>query len=339
MTTFKVVSEYVICLILLAAMFVLLRNRRAFDGDVLRLLVWSIAVTILAELSFTFYVGVYDFSNLAGHFFKVVSFYLIYKAIIETGLVKPYAFLFRNLKQTNEQLEREVARRNAAEESLKAINHELEDFTYVVSHDLKAPLRGIDGYSRLLERYKDRLDSEGQRFLGSIRSAAGQMNGLIDGLLAYSRMERYNIGARDINPCDLVREIVAERVPDNEGKKIDVTVDIPFKTIPFDPEGLRQALRQLLDNAVKFTRNVPAPHIEINGQETEKTYILSMRDNGIGFDMKYHDRLFEMLWRLNPVEDYPGSRHRSGHRSQNYGTDRRQGLGIQQAGRRGDILS
>ncbi len=308
LTTFKVASEYVICLILLAAMFLLLRNRKAFDSDVLRLLVWSIIVTIVAELAFTFYVGVYDLSNLVGHFFKVVSFYLIYKAIIETGLVKPYAFLFRNLKETNERLELEVTRRSLAEESLKSKNRELEKFSYVVSHDLKAPLRGIDGYSKLLlERHKDRLDSEGQRFLSAVRSAVSQMNELIEGLLAYSRMERHNINAQDINPSDLVRDIIAGRMVDIKERHIDVRVEIPFKVLSFDPEDLRQALSQLLDNAIKFTRTVSAPHIKINGQETEKSYILSMRDNGIGFDMKYHDRLFEMLWRLNPVEEYHGA--------------------------------
>jgi PAS domain S-box-containing protein len=106
LTPFKKISEYAISLILLASAALLLRHRREFDGGVLRLLVWSIVVTIGAELTFTFYIGVYGFFNLVGHFFKIVAFYLIYKAIVETGFTKPYNLLFRGLQQTERRFRR-----------------------------------------------------------------------------------------------------------------------------------------------------------------------------------------------------------------------------------------
>jgi PAS domain S-box-containing protein len=103
LTPFKKVSEYIICLILLASITLLLRNRREFDRNVLQWLIWSIILSIVSELAFTSYVDAYGLSNLIGHFFKIASFYLIYKAIIETGLTRPYALLFRNLKQSEER--------------------------------------------------------------------------------------------------------------------------------------------------------------------------------------------------------------------------------------------
>jgi len=113
LTTFQIASEYVICAIILGALVLLYIQRQQFDAAVWRLVAWSLVSMMIAELAFTFYVGVYDLSNLIGHYFKVISFYLIYKAIIETGLTQPFSLLLRDLKQ--------------AEEALKKVNEELED--------------------------------------------------------------------------------------------------------------------------------------------------------------------------------------------------------------------
>lgn len=162
LTPFKKVSEYIISLILVGSMILLLRSRRQFDKGVLRLLVASIVITIGSELAFTFYVSVFGLSNLIGHLFKIISFYLIYKALVETGFRKPYDLLFRSLKQSEESLSRSNA-------ELGAINRELEAFSYSVSHDLRVPLRAIDGFSQiLLEDHREGLNKEGRRVLGII---------------------------------------------------------------------------------------------------------------------------------------------------------------------------
>ncbi|MFH2076342.1 MAG: ATP-binding protein, partial [Pseudomonadota bacterium] len=124
---------------------------------------------------------------------------------------------------------------------------------------------------------------------------------------AYSRMERRSLASHEVHPLALMQTLLAERAEDINTRNLSVTVEMPDVVVKGDPEGLVQVLRNLLDNALKFTGKTPDPHIEIGGQEKEKTCILWLRDNGIGFDMRYHDRIFEIFQRLHPVEEYPGT--------------------------------
>lgn len=205
----------------------------------------------------------------------------------------------------NEELEHHVAARTAA---LEAKNKELETFTYSVSHDLKAPLRGIDGYSRLLlDDHAASLNEEGRHFLHTIRQATARMNQLIDDLLAYSRLERRALAISQLDPNILVDTCVQERGEEIRARQIDLVVSIPYHQVTADSESLGQALRNLLDNALKFTRDTPNPRIEIGGEENPQSYLLWVRDNGAGFDMKHHDRIFEVFQRLHRNDEYPGT--------------------------------
>ncbi len=215
------------------------------------------------------------------------------------------ALLYEQVQRHAAELEQRVAERTA---ELEAKNRELETFAYSVSHDLKAPLRGIDGYSRLLlEDYAAQLDEEGRTFLHTIRRATEQMNQLIDDLLTYSRLERRSLTPGRVNPRTLVEALLAERSADIGQRRVSLTVDIPCEFVVADPESLTLALRNLLDNALKFTRDVAQPRIEIGGRQTPDSCIIWVKDNGIGFDMRYHDRIFEIFQQLHRVEDYGGT--------------------------------
>ncbi len=208
---------------------------------------------------------------------------------------------FRTLNAT---LEQHVAERTA---ELAAKNRELETFTYSVSHDLKAPLRGIDGYSKLLlEDHLESLNEDGCFFLHAIRRGIGQMNELIDDLLAYSRLERRALQPNALNLRTTIERLVAERGDELRANRVSLRIDLPDGSVLADVEGFAQVIRNLLDNALKFTK-VLDPYIEIGGRETEHTYLLWVRDNGVGFDMRYHDRIFEIFQRLHRAEDYPGT--------------------------------
>lgn len=209
------------------------------------------------------------------------------------------------LKDYREHLEELVQQRT---EALEAKNKEMETFTYSVSHDLKAPLRGIDGYSRLLqEDCLDKLDEDGLLFLNNVRQSAAQMNQLIEDLLAYSRMERREIQPAEINLRPLIDGLIVDRRFDFETKQIDVSVNLPFQNIQSDIATIRQVLTNFIDNAVKFSREKPPKIIEIGGEDDENYWTLWVKDNGIGFDQQYTDRIFEIFQRLHRTEDYPGT--------------------------------
>ncbi len=210
----------------------------------------------------------------------------------------------------NTTLEERVAQRTS---ELQAKNRELETFTYSVSHDLKAPLRGIDGYTRLLlEDHADQFNEEALGFLKIIRSAAQQMHQLINDLLEYSRLEQRKVETTLVEPRKIVREVVAERSDELLKRQVSVVIDLPPGEVRAEEEGMRQALRNILDNALKFTQLVEHPKIAIGGKDDGGfspggKYTLWVQDNGIGFDMQYHDRIFEMFQRLNRAEQYPGT--------------------------------
>ncbi|MBU1740109.1 MAG: HAMP domain-containing protein, partial [Proteobacteria bacterium] len=193
------------------------------------------------------------------------------------------------------------------EEELEAANRELEAFTYSVSHDLRAPLRAMDGFSRILiEEHRDLLTDEPARYLGLIRDNAQQMDRLIDGLLTFSRLGRKRLKKQTVSPADLVDEAVAVLRPDQEGRRVEITNgDLP--TCQADPELLKQVFVNLIGNALKFTRDREEARIEIGSQETDGERVYFVRDNGVGFDMQYEKKLFGVFQRLHRAEDYEGS--------------------------------
>ncbi len=209
--------------------------------------------------------------------------------------------------QRNKELNRSQEELRSLNAKLDSANKELESFSYSVSHDLRAPLRHIDGYLGLLEKHaKDRLDDKGKGFLKVISESARQMGRLIDDLLAFSQMSRAEMMRREVDMGRLVQETIRALQPESQGRDIRWNIaELPV--VLADAAMMRQVLINLLANAVKYTRTRTVAEIEVGVQRTENDFIFFVRDNGVGFDMQYVDKLFGVFQRLHRAEDFEGT--------------------------------
>jgi signal transduction histidine kinase len=202
------------------------------------------------------------------------------------------------------ELEQRVAERTRA---LETANHELEAFTHTVSHDLKAPLRGMEGFAQALEEdFAERLDDTGRDFLSRIRASAGRMSRLIDELLQYSRIEKRPGERGAVALAPLLDELIDELAGEIQARGIRVTVDLAAGEVIGEREGLREALANLLSNAVKFSPPKDGT-IAVRAYREGERVVLAVADRGVGFDMHYHDRIFGIFERLHRQEEYPGT--------------------------------
>jgi signal transduction histidine kinase len=202
------------------------------------------------------------------------------------------------------ELEQRVAERTRA---LETANHELEAFTHTVSHDLKAPLRGMEGFAQALEEdFAERLDDTGRDFLSRIRASAGRMSRLIDELLQYSRIEKRPGERGAVALAPLLDELLDELAGEIQMRGIRVTVDLVAGEVIGEREGLREALANLLSNAVKFSPPKDGT-IAVRAYREGDRVVLAVADRGVGFDMQYHDRIFGIFERLHRQEEYPGT--------------------------------
>jgi hypothetical protein len=207
------------------------------------------------------------------------------------------------LRDAKINLESKVEQRTA---QLLAKSKELENFCYSVSHDLKAPLRGIDGYSRLLlESYHERLDEEGRSFLQNVRAATKHMTRLIEDLLAYSKLERRKLSTMSVELSSFVTNLLSQF--QESLQNVHLTVKVDSCHVRADPDGLAIALRNLIDNAIKFSKYSPVQEVDIVARAEDGRCVISVCDNGIGFDMRFYDKIFEIFQRLHRAEDYPGT--------------------------------
>lgn len=232
--------------------------------------------------------------------------------------------LFRKLQKKVGQLEAEVATRKRVEEEVRALNAELEErvrsrtaeletsiremeaFSYSVSHDLRAPLRAIDGYSALLDSEASAsLDAEARELLRKIRASARTMSTLIDELLEFSRTGRTELRRTRLDMGEIVRSAFEQLTTPGERERVELRVG-PLPPADGDPALVRHVVMNLLSNALKFSSHRDRPVVEVGGREEGGRAVYFVRDNGAGFDMKYVAKLFGVFQRLHSPSEFPG---------------------------------
>jgi signal transduction histidine kinase len=226
---------------------------------------------------------------------------IVQEVATQMAIAISQARLLEQVRRHAAELESRVQERTA---ELEAANQELASFSYSVSHDLRAPLRAMDGYARMLEEdYAARLDDEGRRLLKVVRDNAGRMGRLIDDLLDFSRLGRQPMALHPLDMGALAREVVDEA---RAGQAAAVELgELPAAR--GDRALLKQVWLNLVLNAFKYSSKQAAPRIEIGGRAVDGEHHYWVRDNGVGFDMRYADKLFGVFQRLHRAEDFPGT--------------------------------
>jgi light-regulated signal transduction histidine kinase (bacteriophytochrome) len=205
-----------------------------------------------------------------------------------------------NVRHLNSLLNRKLS-------DLEAANKELEAFSYSVSHDLRTPLRAIDGFSRILwDEYRERLDGEAERLIKVVRDGATKMAQLIDDILAFSRAGRVEMTMTIVDMKELVQDVLLELQPVIASRQVSFAIaDLP--PAAGDQPMLRRVWQNLLGNAVKYTGTHEAALIEVGFEPTPAGLIYFVKDDGVGFDMRFADNLFGVFRRLHGTDEFPGT--------------------------------
>jgi light-regulated signal transduction histidine kinase (bacteriophytochrome) len=204
----------------------------------------------------------------------------------------------------NSELERRVVERTG---QLDAANKELEAFSYSVAHDLRAPLRHINGFSRILEdEYGPALDATAQHYLKLVRDGARNMGKLVDDLLKMGRLGRQELVCRPTELNSLVESALLDLQPECEGRQIDWRI-APLPSVQCDPGLMKQVFANLLSNAVKYTRNREKAVVEVGQVMSDGAPAVFIRDNGAGFDQRYAHKLFGVFQRLHHADEFEGT--------------------------------
>ncbi|TGM89979.1 sensor histidine kinase [Leptospira licerasiae] len=237
----------------------------------------------------------YPVKNTAGNILEVI---VVHQDITASKEAE------NEIRSLNNELEERVKVRT---EQLVLANKELESFSYSVSHDLRAPIRGINGFTQiLLEDYGENLDAEGRRIIGKIIENAKQMGHLVDDLLEFSRLGRTELAEREISMKELAVTVYKELMNFESGREIRFEIkDIP--NVRADQPAVRQLLVNLISNAIKYTKKVESPVIQIGSIESEKGTVFYIKDNGAGFNMQYYHKLFGVFQRLHSNSDFEGT--------------------------------
>jgi len=292
LTSFKINSEYLISSILLVSAGLLLVNKDEFQLKVLLLLTASILITILSELTFTLYIDDYGFFNFLGHYFKIAAFYLLYIAILVTGLVEPYNLIFRKLRENQKELWQSMMQ-------LQARNDELDAFAHTVAHDLKNPIAAISISIKTLDDPKMTEETR-QSFLRDMRDTVDKMNNIIESLLLLSTVRKTTVPIEELDTAEIISRVLLRLNNLIEANLAEINLPSTWPAALGYPQWVEEVWTNYLSNALQYGGS--PPRIELGANEGKDNQVrFWVKDNGPGIPIENQGQLFTEFTQLKNI--------------------------------------
>lgn len=321
LTPFKILSEYVVCLLIIGGALQLYRQRRNINHYMYVHICSAMACVIVSELCFTLYVDVYGIFNLLGHVLKLISYYLIYRGIIKQGLEVPYDMIFTQLNKTMNQLFVTNEKLATQHKKLEKVNYELRkndklksEMLSNINHELKSPLSAIIAFTELLQDEKSGPLNDIQKdYLNEVADSSNELINRVNEIMHISKVQAGKISLQ-LDSFD-IREVVNSTVkkikPQFDKKEITITVQFTeqLSDVFGDREKIGQIITNLLSNALKFTPRGGVVGIDINEDLNLKMINITIEDNGIGIAPENHEAVFQLFYQVDGTSsrDYGGS--------------------------------
>ena len=292
LTAFKINSEYLISSILLVSAGLLLLNAKEFPPRIVILLTGSILITIASELAFTLYIDDYGFYNFLGHYLKIAAYYLLYTAILVTGLIEPYNLIFRKLKENQNELWQSMLQ-------LQARNDELDAFAHTVAHDLKNPIAAISISLKTLDDTR-MPDETRQSFLHDMRDTVDKMNGIIDSLLLLSMVRKTNVPSVELDMAQIIDRVMLRLNNLIQESHAEVILPASWPAAVGYPQWIEEVWVNYISNAIQNGGN--PPQVEIGAMEVDSAKVrFWVKDNGSGIPIEDQGQLFAEFTQLKNV--------------------------------------
>jgi signal transduction histidine kinase len=306
LTPFKIGAEYAISATLAASAWFYWRGRINLDRGLVHLLLISIGLAILSELSFTLYQDVYGLANCLGHLFKVGSVFFVYRALVLGALRNPYQSLFRDLTLSHQALDQELDQRRQTEQQLRVANRELDTFVRTVAHDLRSPLTVfISGTELLRRQLRGKIPESYLDILQSIEEKGWEMARLLEDLLQLARVGRIDQPVETVATAEVVNRAIADLQEQIATRGAHVTHE-NLPELQAHPTLIYQLFANLIGNAVRYAGGPESP-ILVGGLRTGRKIRFFVRDHGPGIPIEEREKLGEIFFRGENAREHPGS--------------------------------
>ncbi|MCL5408708.1 MAG: ATP-binding protein [Candidatus Omnitrophica bacterium] len=307
LTSFDETSNYIISAIFLISILLLYRKKRFFDTAIFKFLLISIILFMITVPIFSFQKDIPEIFIFLAFSITILAFYILYKGMIETTLTNPYSMLFKEIKESHDDIENLNKQLQQNIRDLEIINQDLESFNWTISHDLKTPFNIISAFaSNIIKNCEGIIPEKTIKHIGIIRDESEKGRNLIENLLHFFTSSLKKLEIQNISIEKIVRDVFEQLKISNPDRNIILNIK-PAPDAKGDNSTIKEVIYNLILNAIKFTKKREIAIIEFGGYKKDNDNCFYVKDNGIGFNMEYATKIFNVLEKVHDKKEYDGS--------------------------------